>query len=293
MNTIRVLTIASSLAENPLTYLEDIARAPERVRFDVGRANLGGCSLQKHWNLAQYTRKHPKYKTYTLGTGTDGQPWTANLQEALAAKPWDVVILNPASRQAWRAETFQPYLGQLHALVRQLAPQAKILLQQIWSYRGDVPFLQENGLTEELMFERIRANCANAAAEVGCGLLPTGEAIQQARRAPGRTFTWPDPDFDYANAVAPALPRQEHSLSTGWYWEIRETENGIPKLCLDQPHLNAAGCYLAGCVWFETLSGLDARSVTFRPAEVAADTAAFLRETAHDVCRRYAPISAP
>jgi hypothetical protein len=72
---------------------------------------------------------------------------------------------------------------------------------------------------------------------------------------------------------------------------MRETENGVPKLLLDNVHLNAAGCYLAGCVWYETITGLDTREIEFHPPDVDADTATFLRNTAHDVCVRYASSS--
>ena len=293
MKTIRLLTIGSSLAENPLTYLDYLASANGQVNFKIGRANLGGCSLKKHWNLACYSQKHPEYKTYTLAFSAagvfppDGNPRSMNLQEALVAAPWDYVTLHQASVSGWRRESFQPHLGLLHGLVKELAPQAQVLLNQTWAYRSDAPYLPQNGLTDEIMFKRLQANYAYFASQLGCRVLPTGEAIQTVRRAPGRTFTWPDPDFDYQNAEAPNLPRQEHSLSVGWYWMLNETADGIPELTLDYNHLNAAGCYLGSCVWFECLTGLDVRPHTFRPAEVNAEYASFLRDTAHNVSRKY------
>jgi hypothetical protein len=282
MKTIRLLTVGNSFAENALTYLEALAAGTD-VRFEIGRANLGGCSLEKHWNLACYTTRHPDYKTYWMGPDPAGKARNANLQEALGAEPWDFVTLQQVSAKSWRPETYQPYLGLLFDLVKQRAPQAEILLHQTWAYRSDTPFLPQNSLTQERMFERIQAAYARYAAEYRCGVLPSGEAVQRTRRFPGRTFVWPEPDFDYQQAEAPALPRQEHSLAVGWKWAINNSPEGIPAMFLDANHLNARGCYLIGCVWFEGLTGLDARSLSFVPPAIEAGDAAFLRDRAHEV----------
>lgn len=285
MKTVRLLTIGNSFSDNAVTYLADMAASSRKVRIEIGRANLGGCSLERHWNLAVYTARQPEFKTYGLGRGSDGTSNRANLQDALRAEPWDFVTLQQVSAQSWRRESFQPWLGQLHGLIRELAPQAEILLHQTWAYRSDSPFLPENGLTQETMFERIRETYRHYGAALGCRILPAGEAVQRARRAPGRAFVWPEPDYDYPNPQAPALPRQEHSLAVGWHWAIAETHDGIPKLRLDANHLNAEGCYLAGAVWFETLTGLDARTIRFHPPQIDSRTAAFLRKTAHAAAR--------
>lgn len=86
---------------------------------------------------------------------------------------------------------------------------------------------------------------------------------------------------------APALPRQEKSLAKGWHWVINRTPDGIPELRLDANHQNAAGCYLAGCVWYEWLAKADVRPAAFHPEGVAQETAAFLRDTAHEACVSY------
>ncbi len=287
MKTLRLLVIGNSLAENSVAYLREIAASSGAVEIVLGYATLGGCPLVKHWRLAEYTRQHPEHKTYQLDTGgaawAGKSPYAVNLQEALVAEPWDTITLNHASIPGPRRETFQPWLGFLHELVRERAPQAAFLLHQTWAYREDSSYLIENGLTSETMFERLKANYAHFAAELGCRVIPTGEAIQTFRRK--RQFRFPDPGFDYQHAVAPALPRQDNSLSIGWYWSINDSVDGIPQLMLDFNHLNPAGLYLAGCTWFETLTGHDVRTVAFHPAEVDATLAECLRTIAHEVAR--------
>ncbi len=289
MKSIRLLTVGNSFSNDALTFLEPIANG-SGVIFEVGRASLGGCSLQKHWNLAQFTARHPEYKPYRTGTNPDGTAREATLQEILASADWDFITFQQFSGSSWIRTTFEPYLGRLIHLARERAPSARILLHQTWAYRADSPFLPEHAMNDEIMFERIRSNYAHFARQYGCGILPSGEAIQEARRTKDRPFRWPDPDFDFATAEPPALPRQNHSLSIGWFWVINGTPDGIPQLRLDANHLNERGRYLAGCVWFERMTGSDARNVVFVPPGLSTEDAGFLRETAHTVCMRYAPL---
>ncbi|MDX9981363.1 MAG: DUF4886 domain-containing protein [Lentisphaeria bacterium] len=281
MRTIRLLTIGNSFSENALTYLERIAQSEGQVNFLVGRASLGGCSLEKHWNIATYTEAHPEYKTYSLGKLSAGEPVQANLQEALVAEKWDMVTLQQVSWKSWRPETFEPWLGRLVELVGRLAPQAEILLHQTWAYRLDSPFFCEQGLSQQLMHERIAAAYAHYAAKYGCRILPSGEAVHRARSVPGRQFRWPEETYAYRSASAPALPAQENSFASGWNWAIRETPEGIPELRLDANHLNARGNYLAGCVWYEAMTGLPTSGRTFVPDGIETEDAAFLRQIAH------------
>ncbi|NLF85188.1 MAG: DUF4886 domain-containing protein, partial [Lentisphaerae bacterium] len=154
MKTIRLLTIGNSFSENAITYLPQLAAVDGSVAFDIHRASLGGCTLEKHWNLADYTRQDPGYKPYTLQPGTN----PCNLQEALAAQPWDFVTLQQASPRSWIRATFEPFLGNLLREIRTLAPGAEPLLHQTWAYRSDAGFLADKGITQRYMFDRIREN---------------------------------------------------------------------------------------------------------------------------------------
>lgn len=281
MKTIRLLTIGNSFANNALAYLERMVGTTKHFRLQVGRANLGGCSLEKHWNLAVYTNRCPEHKIYTLGPTTDGQIRQANLQDALSAESWDYVCLQQVSHKSWLRETYEPYLGLLYDLVRKLAPQANVVLHQTWAYRSDSPFFPQHGLTQEIMHQRIRDAYAYYSSKLNCNVIPSGDAIQMARNTQERTFIWPERDFDYQHVEAPALPEQKNSLAVGWKWAINTTDDGIPEMRLDANHLNELGCYLTGCVWFTFLTGIDACDLTFCPNEIHPETAVFLRSIAH------------
>lgn len=275
-DTVHLLTIGNSFAGNALTYLPDLFRHAGDVGLHVGRANLGGCSLEKHHNLARYCAARPDYRPYAL----DGAARMVNLHEALRAAPWDVVTLQQSSALSWRQDTYEPHLSALIDLVREHAPSANVWLHQTWAYRADAAFYPLNGLTPERMHARIAANVAHFAIAHGCRVLPSGEAVYRARHATGRTFGWPDPKYDYQHAAAPALPDQTHSLAVGWVWDIAETERGVPALRLDPSHLNARGCYLASCTWFAALRERAVSPVAFVPDGLDAADAEFLRATA-------------
>lgn len=280
---IRLLTIGNSFAGNALTFLPEIAASVDGVFFEIGRANLGGCSLEKHSNLARFTETHPDYKPYRIDETDDGEPVNVNLQEALGYRLWDAVTLQQVSHKSWLAESYEPYIGHLHAMVSERAPAATLFLHQTWPYRSDSPFLVENCMTQSMMFERIRDNYRDFAEQYGCNILPSGAAVQRVRETPGCDFQWPDPDFDYQHAEPFELPEQDHSLAVGWKWDIAKTGDGIPELRLDANHLNECGCYLAGCVWFERLTGRSIYESDFRPEGIEPEWWNILRKTAHKV----------
>ena len=291
MRTIRLLAIGNSLSENPLTYLEPLAASCGAASLIIGHATLSGCTLARHWRLAEYTAHHPEHKTYNFTAGGPATAWqpgrTVNLQEALADQAWDLVTINQASIPGPDRDSFEPWLGYLMERIRTLAPGAEILLNQTWAYREDAPYLIEKGLTSETMFERLRANYDFYAKRYGCRIIPVGEGIQRVRRHPDHTFSHPDPHFDFFNAKPPALPCQDGSLSVGWHWNINETPDGNPQLVLDFNHLNQSGLLLAGLIWLQTITGVDARLAGFLPPEVSPEQGTLYRQVAHAVCSDY------
>jgi hypothetical protein len=291
MNTIRLLAIGNSLAENPLEFVPPIIRSLAGFKVEIGYATIGGCSLQKHANLADLTSRHPAHKTYLFDKGGAAGLWidgdAVNLQEALVRGHWDFVTINQGSVHGPYRDTWNPWISQLVVLVRTLVPSSKILLNMTWAYRDDSVWLIERGWTSETMFERLRANYLHFARELDCGIIPTGEAIQDFRREPGNSFVFPDSLFEFEASSFPRLPQQDHSLSVGWFWNVNDTQDGVPRLVLDPNHLNDAGKYLGACTWAGILLGVDVTKCVWRPDTVDEEMASTLRQIARTACARY------
>jgi fermentation-respiration switch protein FrsA (DUF1100 family) len=278
--TVRVLTIGNSFAGNACKYLKEIA-ADGGVELVIGTANLGGCTLERHASLAKQSASDPSSKPYTRIV--DSQRSRLSLQEYLVADQWDFVTLQQMSALSFKVETFHPHIDELVAFVRKLAPQAKIMIHETWTYRPDSPLLKEWGITQDEMHDGIVKAYASVAKQFDATIIPVGSAFNKVRSTDGRKVVVPDPNYDYDNPVHPKRPNQANSLVAGWYWDVRGEK---PTLRLDFKHANTAGCYLAGLVWYEALTGNDAREIEYTPRGVKESDETYLRETAHSVSQR-------
>ena len=276
-----LLTIGNSFADNALTYLRQIGE-PLQFTWTIGRANIGGCPLEKHWNLHRYSDATPDFVTYNDGAAIGDDPRQGTLRQMLVAREWDVVTLQQASVDSWCEETYRPWLDKLIGLVRELAPQAEILLHHTWAYRSDAPLLAEWQLTTRQMHERICVVYADLVAELGLRTLPTGPALQQAReQGPDGKYEL-DAGYNFDQPEPPALPRQVNNHVIGYWWEAVDTLRGIHELRLDPKHLNVRGCYVASATWFETLTGRDVCTSSFCPLGLDEEDQRFLAGVAHD-----------
>ncbi|QNN25408.1 DUF4886 domain-containing protein [Planctomycetales bacterium ZRK34] len=274
--TVRVLTVGNSFANNALRYLPQIAEAAgDKLIF--GKANLGGCSLQRHWShVEKYEADHDDKA---------GRPYSGkfSLAQMLEKDHWDFVTIQQYSFISHDPATYRPYARNLYDYIRKHAPQAKVLIQQIWAYRVDDPRFKpanegKQPHTQQVMYQQVRAAYHGVADELGIGILPSGDAMYLADTDP----TWgykPDTTFDFAKAAPPALPDQAHSLHVGYRW--RKQSDGGQKLSMDGHHAGRAGEYLIGCVWYEVLFGKSVVDNSYVPGGIDADYARFLRQTAH------------
>lgn len=281
--TVRVLTIGNSFAENSLTNLSDLAEAAGHELI-VGRANLGGCTLERHWkHVEAFEQDEESAEGSPYGQGK----WS--LDDLLKKEDWDFITVQQVSFKSHDLDTYRPYAGKLFRYIKERAPEAKILAHQIWAYRVDDPrFVPRNEgkepHTQEEMFRQVREAYYTLVAELGLdGIIPSGDAMFAADSDPDRGYR-PDEEFDFAGATYPALPVQTHSLHTGWYWG--KSEEGSRKLKLDGHHASNAGKYLLSCVWFETLFEESVVNNGFAPKTLDPEYAAFLRRTAHNAARK-------
>ncbi len=264
--SLKLLTIGNSFSNDALGYLPNIAKAGNKQLL-VGRASLGGCSLERHArHLREAEAGDPKGKAY------DGR----SLPEILSSQPWDIVTIQQWSQLSFKPETFQPYADELIAAIRKLAPTAEIIVHQTWAYREDHDwFKKSDGFTPAKMYEGARDTYKNFADGKGFRVLPVGDALNLARQTPRWTYAT-DPNFDFKNPPAGQLPDQRTSLNIGWRWSTPK-DGTAPKLTLDAIHCNTAGKYLAGSVWYQVLFNTDTVPTGFTPQGLAAEDAADLR----------------
>lgn len=290
--TVRVLTVGNSFARNAAHFLEEIA-ASQEVTMVIGRANLSGASMERHARhlaAAQSGAESEEGRPYWLGPD---QPRTS-LPEMLRREAWDFVTIQQVSVQSSNAASFEPFAGQLVDAIRTNAPQADILVHQIWAYRADDPWFtgehEADAEGETLptsqaeMYRRLRSNYDALADRYGLRQIPVGDAFQHARALKPWVFWWPDPRFDYVNPAPGTLPEQPGSLNVGWQWKP-DRATGAQRLSLDAHHANLAGCYLAGLVWFEVLTGQAPAADVWHPAELDDQQVFVLMRAAHAAVR--------
>ena len=175
-----------------------------------------------------------------------------SIKDALLSDDWDFVTLQQASRDSTDYETYQPYLDSIAAYVRKHAPKAKLLIHQTWGYREGTPRLEKLKVaTHAEMFEGAKKAYFLAAERICAdGILPSGEAICLAMRE-----------------------KTEHML-----------------LHRDEIHLSLGlGRYIAGLVWYGTLTKRPIAENTFRDFDegVSEESVAFAKRIAEQVITDY------
>ncbi len=164
----KLFTIGNSFAVNSCKYLSEIFENGG-VEYKLGRANLGGCSLETHWNNANGDAA-------TYGDVFGGEK---SLKVLLQSDQWDVVTIQQASHFSWLNGTFYPYADNLIDFIRKYAPQAEIRVHETWAYRADNERLNsEFRITQEQMFALLKDNYTRLAKKYGFKILPVGEAFR-------------------------------------------------------------------------------------------------------------------
>lgn len=279
----KILTIGNSFANNATMYLDQLTAPCPDIELLLGKVNLGGCSLEKHWNIVEQCDQLKDVKPYNF-QATGKEPRPATLKEALVSEQWDYVTLQQASMLSWKPETFYPHIDHLHKLITHLAPQAQPIIHQTWAYRTDATIFDEFEINQKKMYIDLCQAYEDAAKKLGCRQIPSGTAFQNARK---KLNYRPDPNYDFAKPTPLELPDQSRSLNVGYRWQTGNTASGKAELGIDFKHANEKGCYLANVVWFEMFTGKSIFDNPFCPAGVSPDERSILMTAAHEAVVEY------
>ncbi len=179
----KILAIGNSFSDDTLEYVYSIAASAKIKDLVLGNLYIGGCSLETHAENA-----HKDLAAYAFRTNDSGV-WNTQpdyrLKDALSKEKWDYISMQQASHFSGRPEMYEPYLSELIAYVKELAPQAKLIWNMTWAYQSDfsgegfVPYDRN----QKSMYERILNAVKTQVlphSEI-TKLVPCGTAVQNAR----------------------------------------------------------------------------------------------------------------
>lgn len=226
---IKILAIGNSFSEDATYYLHQILEAAG-IENLVVNLYIGGCPLEKHW--ANIERGAREYQLQVNGEKTDRY---VSVQDMLAESDWDYIVTQQASHDSGWPDTYEPFLGNIVAYLKENARGARLFLHETWAYERDSShgsFARYNRDQQE-MFARLERAYKAMAEKYELPLILSGELIQKLR-------------------------------GTQYFGE--EAKRCI---CRDGFHMNYLyGRYALGCMWARSIAGIAVKGNAFVPKTV-------------------------
>lgn len=281
---LRVLMIGNSFSLSVMRELPNIADAQNEYALDITSMYIGGCSLERHIREYETAKQDPEHRPYKIDRYVTGKGRLkrvpGNLIEMLDAQKYDIITIQEASPRSLEKNGWDQYGDKLVAIVREKQPQAKLVLHQTWSYRIDAPLLKKWKISQNEMFDKVRAIYADRAKHFDCGVIPMGEAVQIWRKKAPVSFR-AIPASKLKEYRRPKAPSYKGDVVGRHHWK-KSRKSGEYVLLCDATHLNPDGNYLQGCVWFAKLFGADATKIAYRPKYLKPAEAELIRQCAAD-----------
>ena len=233
-NHIRILCIGNSFSEDTTAHVPKIAKSLGFKPILIANLYIGGCPITKHYhNLLQDA---PVYRY----DRNDGTRWVSHegcsIREAIESESWDWISIQHGSSDGNRYTDPDCYrdLPLLVAQVKALAgAHTKIAFNMTWTGESNFDHheIVENGGDIDLLFQKIVTITEQVVGQVeGIDrIIPTGTAVHNAR----------------ATALVSRLHRDGYHLSMD------------------------IGRYLAGLIFFQTLSNTSTDDIRWKPQNVS------------------------
>jgi hypothetical protein len=186
--SLKVLTIGNSFADNAVTFLPQIAASVAGYEIAVTKANLGGCSLERHVNLIQACEEDPENKPYSK---------KYCLKDLLLMDDYDYVTIQQLSSLSFKPASLQPYADELIRFIRENEPQAEIIIQQTWAYPNP-DRLEEWGITYDEMHAGLVESYNLLAGKHNIRIMPVGKAFFNTHKKNSKIDLWNN-DRHHAN----------------------------------------------------------------------------------------------
>lgn len=275
---LKVLMIGNSFSISCLTHLPQVA-ADGGQKLDLGSLYIGGCSLERHaTNVIAELRDVKAKGAYLYVRVIDNRPRRivrdARLTDVLKGVKWDVVTIQQASDKSWRKESFHPWGDDLVKTVRALAPQAKIVVQETWSYTPFDKRLAQWKISADEMGARAETAYAAFAADYSFETIRMGRAVRAWRKRLPVAYGAHSFGGDVVGGRS-QKPEDQFKRNPDLTWSVNS----------DTCHLNEKGEYLQALVWAAALWNADLEGLSPHPACVTDNEARLMRQIAKEVAK--------
>ena len=232
----KILCIGNSFSQDATRYLESIADGELYVR----NCYIGGCSLKMHYDNIVADAVAYAYEKDAVALER------VALSDALTREKWDYVTVQQVSHQSGQYGSYEPYMRDVLAYVREKCPTAKIVFHRTWPYeiRSAHSGFAHYGCDRDEMQQAIVRATDRVAAHYGLPIIAAGDAVYKAASLP---------EFDIDNG-GESLYRDDHHLGLTY------------------------GRYLAGLCWYRFFTGKSAETVTFAPENTDPHKIAVLKQ---------------
>lgn len=259
---LKVLMVGNSFSLSVLEYLPKLVVDSGKHKLKLATTYIGGCPMERHLkNLADEATQPDKkpYAFYVIGKRTV----SSKLSDAIKSDKWDIISIQQASPQSINKEKTHADAEKLIAAIRELAPQAEIIIQQTWSYRADHPWFtrKDAKLDQTKMYNLLNDNYKSLAKKYNFRLVPVGDAVQNYRAslAPFQIFS----DEELIKKITEEKFDASCGDIVGTSRVRTDKKTGTKKLSHDRIHLNRKGQFLQACVWYMFLFDEKAEDIKF------------------------------
>ena len=259
--SLKVLMIGNSFSEQMVKSMPPIAK-DLGLDLDICSLYIGGCTLSRHWKNVCAPTSTPYVVTRATTCGKRYKSFKGNVPALLVSEKWNVVTIQQASHCSWIPETYHPAGDNLVKFIREKAPQAKIVVQETWSYAPWDRHFADWKIDQDEMYEKLHAAYGAFAKAYGLDVIPTGTAVQLVRKELPVRYTESSLGGDVVGSAK--------FVERDGKW----TPEG------DVAHMGPDGNYLQALVWTAKLFGADVTKCAYAPEGMSAERAAFLRKVA-------------
>ncbi len=169
----KILVIGNSFGVDATRYLYGIARAA-KDGVKVVTLYIGGCSLYRHYRNMLSGEAAYEYYLNGMASGI-----FVSLKEALLSDEWDAVVMQQCSPDSGDATSYYPYINELSAFVKKMAPAAKQYVHETWSFAEGCPRFSKTAFaTRAEMIPAVRKAYRDAEQSIGAdGVIPSLDAM--------------------------------------------------------------------------------------------------------------------